>query len=250
MTKTALITGSSHGIGKAIAEELLKASWTVVGLDKDAASIQNKNYQHHTVNLADMSALEKVYDNLNTSLTSLHLLVHNAAFQTTGSLEEISLQNWDLTMDVNVKSVFVSTKKALPLLRKAQGASIVNIASVHAYATSQSISAYAASKGALTAFTRACALELAGDKIHVNSICPGAIDTDMLRAGFDRAVHSGGSVDKMQQNLADKHPVKKIGEPRDIAKLVMFLADSENIRFITGQSFTLDGGALARLSTE
>ena len=114
---------------------------------------------------------------------------------------------------------------------------------MHARATSQSIAAYAATKGGLTAFTRAAALELGASGVRVNAILPGAIETPALRVGFPR---TPGAEDV----LVRRTPLRRIGTPRDVAHAVAFLVDDERAGFITGQDLVVDGGALAQLSTE
>jgi glucose 1-dehydrogenase len=116
-------------------------------------------------------------------------------------------------------------------------------------ATSANIAAYAASKGAVTALTRALAIELAPDRIRVNSVLPGAVDTHMLRAGLERGHVSGIHPDGCMAGLAEKTVMGRIGKPEEIAQAILFLAD-ERSAFTTGQSLIVDGGATARLSTE
>jgi len=117
--------------------------------------------------------------------STLDVLVNNAGFQVTKPLIETTVEEWDMVMTSNLRSVFLGAKLAYPLL-KANGGAIVNVSSVHAVATSANIAAYAASKGGLLALTRAMAIEFAPDKIRVNAVLPGAVDTPMLRAGFHR----------------------------------------------------------------
>ena len=137
-------------------------------------------------------------------------------------------------------------EETLPLLRERRGA-VVNVASVHAIATSAGLAAYAASKGAVVALTRAAALELAPEGIRVNAVLPGAIDTQMLRDGLSRG---GPDIDAGMAALAERTPLGRIGRPQDVAEAVLFLADASRSSFITGQTLVVDGGATARLSTE
>ena len=162
---------------------------------------------------------------------------------------ETTAEEWDRVMASNIRSVFLSAKEAHPLLRKSKGA-IVNVSSVHAMATSKNIAAYAASKGALSAFTRSLALEFGEDEIRVNAVLPGAVDTPMLHAGLDRGHVDPGSVDELVRGLGERHVLGRVGQPEEIGKVIHFLADAKQSSFITGQSIVVDGGALARLSTE
>lgn len=126
------------------------------------------------------------------------------------------------------------------------GASIINISSIHARATSAGLAAYVASKGALSALTRATALELGARGIRVNAVLPGAIDTPMLRNALAR----NRPLDDAWNSLIAGAPLGRVGAPSDVAHLVAFLADSEVSGNITGQEFVCDGGVLARLATE
>ena len=132
-------------------------------------------------------------------------------------------------------------------LRRSRGA-VVNVASVHAFATSAGAAPYAASKGAIVALTRAAALEWAPD-VRVNAVAPGAVDTGMLRQGVQRWAPPE-AVDAELERLAARIPLGRIGRPEEIAEAILFLADGRRSSFITGQVLVADGGALARLSTE
>jgi NAD(P)-dependent dehydrogenase (short-subunit alcohol dehydrogenase family) len=145
--------------------------------------------------------------------------------------------------------VFNAVKESYDLLKEGNS-SIVNIGSVHAYATSRNISAYAASKGALLAFTRALALEFIDDGIRVNCVVPGAVNTNMLVEGLTRANDGFETTQVMLDRLGLRHPIKRVGEPAEIANLIYFLTDNTQSAYITGQSFVIDGGALTQLSTE
>jgi NAD(P)-dependent dehydrogenase (short-subunit alcohol dehydrogenase family) len=152
-------------------------------------------------------------------------------------------------MTANLKSVFMGVKLFYPLL-KARGGAVVNVSSVHAVATSKNIAAYAASKGGLLALTRAMAIEFAADNIRANAILPGAVDTQMLRAGLSRDHAGSGTIEARLENLARNTVSGKVGTPEEIAHAIYFLADGEQSSFMTGQALIVDGGATARLSTE
>ena len=127
---------------------------------------------------------------------------------------------------------------------------MVNVSSVHAIATSANIAAYAASKGAMVAFTRALAIEWAADQIRVNAILPGAVDTPMLHAGLERGHLSGSNLDELMNQLGRKTVMGRVGKPQEIAQGIFFLANGQQSSFMTGQTIVIDGGATARLSTE
>jgi NAD(P)-dependent dehydrogenase (short-subunit alcohol dehydrogenase family) len=152
-------------------------------------------------------------------------------------------------MASNLRSIFLTAREGYPLLRAARGA-IVNVSSVHAVATSVEIAAYAASKGGSLALTRAMALEFARDGVRVNAVLPGAVDTPMLHAGLMRGHVQGGTLEERMADLASRTVMGRIGAPEEIARTILFLADSTQSSFMTGQSIVVDGGATCRLSTE
>jgi len=249
--KIVLITGVYGGIGYAAAKVFKSHDWKVIGVDKER--------KEDTDNLIDLFIQKDISEteNINgifsqiTEQYSNHIncLVNNAAVQVAKSILETTEEEWDLVYKSNIKSVFISVKHAFELLKKAGGA-IVNVSSVHAFATSKNISAYASSKGALLAFTRSLALEFIDDGIRVNCVIPGAVNTNMLAAGLSRGHLGDENVQVMMDKLGMRHPIKRVGDPLEIGKLIYFLADNEQSSFITGQSFVADGGALAQLSTE
>ncbi|HNO93049.1 MAG TPA: SDR family oxidoreductase, partial [Anaerolineales bacterium] len=165
-------------------------------------------------------------------------------------LVETTVAEWDAVMNANLRSAFLGVKLAHPLLKAGNGGAIVNVSSVHAVQTSANIAAYAASKGGLLALTRAMAIEFAPDNIRVNVILPGAVDTQMLRAGLGRGHLGGSDMQERLDNLARKTVNGRVGKPEEIAHAIYFLADNEQSSFMTGQSIIVDGGATARLSTE
>jgi NAD(P)-dependent dehydrogenase (short-subunit alcohol dehydrogenase family) len=171
----------------------------------------------------------------------LHVLVNNAAVQVAKPLAEVNLDDWEQTMAVNLRAPWLLAQALLPQLKQAGGA-VVQVASIHALQTSPELGAYAASKGGLMALTRSMAIEYAPE-VRVNAVLPGAVDTEMLRAGLER----GGQT---REKLESKVLLKRIADPAEIARAIYFLADSEQSSYITGQGLVVDGGATARLSIE
>jgi glucose 1-dehydrogenase len=249
MEPIALITGVAGGIGRATACLFGEKGWHVVGVDqKPVGTIEGVSH-FVTADLSEPEAPEQILGELTDGEKRLDALINNAGLQVCKSLSEMTLLEWDRVMAVNVRSVFLLAKCFYPLL-KARGTAIINVSSVHAVATSMNIAAYAASKGALTALTRAMALEFSGDGIRVNAVLPGAIDTPMLRAGLNRGASPSLDEKAHLDHLASRHPLGRVGRPEDIARAVLFLADKDQSSFMTGQALVVDGGATARLSTE
>lgn len=249
-SKSVLITGTAGGIGHAAAQTFHDAGWTVIGLDYQASDDLNLGVidQYIQVDLADAIALENAIASLQKDHPHLHSVVNNAAYQVCKSVLDTTIAEWDQVMAVNVRAAFLLAKGLYPLLKEARG-SIVNVSSVHAIATSANIAAYAASKGALLALTRALAIEFAPE-VRVNALLPGAVNTPMLQSGLHRGHLTGENMDDLLSDLGGKTIMGRVGEPKEIAEAVMFLADGDRSSFMAGQSLVVDGGALTRLSTE
>ena len=246
--KNVLVTGVSSGIGQALVERFARRGCRVWGIDRVAPGSDAQLTGFLRFDLANLDELPSAVASLLGGETSLDVLVNNAAHQDCAPLEEAQLESIRRQLDVNLLAPLVLTQACLNYLTQAKGA-VVNVASVHALATSQGIGAYAASKGGLLAWTRAAALELASRGIRVNAVLPGAVDTPMLRDGLRRGQVEGSSPDGLLR-FAAKHPLGRVGRPDDIAAAVEFLADGERAGFVTGASLVVDGGVLARLSTE
>jgi NAD(P)-dependent dehydrogenase (short-subunit alcohol dehydrogenase family) len=234
MKPVVVITGAAGGIGSATCELLDGYGWDVIPMDR-------RPVDHPRALQVDIADAEAVTAALS-GLPRVDALVNNAAVQLYKSLLDTSVEEWDAIAAVNIRGAFVCLKAVHNQLAAAKG-SVVNVGSVHASATSHSISAYAATKGGLTAFTRAAAIEMAPLGVRVNVVLPGAVDTPALHEGFSRRTDA-------ERRLVDQTPLGRIGDARDIAHTIAFLIDRERSDFITGQDFVVDGGALARLSTE
>ncbi|MEY2471857.1 MAG: hypothetical protein QOK28_1186 [Actinomycetota bacterium] len=236
MTKTVVVTGARGGIGAAVVELFNASGWRTVGVDRSPAG-EDGSARYVQSDIADEASLAELCEALRAE-DRVDALVNNAAVMMDKSFADLSVADWDLTMDTNVRPAFVLTQALLPQLAAATGG-VVNIASVHAIATARGVAAYAASKGALVAFTRATSLDLASSGVRCNAVCPGATDTPMLRG--DPAA---------RQALIERTPLNRIADPAEIAQAVLFLADSDRSGFITGQTLVVDGGATSKLSTE
>jgi NAD(P)-dependent dehydrogenase (short-subunit alcohol dehydrogenase family) len=234
MRPVAVVTGAAGAIGTAICDALGDQGWDVIPVDRRPV------HRPGAIKL-DLANTTAVVDALS-SLPAVQGLVNNAAVQLFKPLTETTVEEWDEVAAVNLRAAFVCLKCLHSQLVEAGGA-VVNISSVHARATSAQISAYAASKGGLSAFTRAAALEMAPLGVRVNAVVPGAVDTPALRAGFTRRPNA-------KNELLEQTPLGRIGEPREVAEIVSFLLDRDRSGFMTGQEIAVDGGALARLATE
>lgn len=244
---TVLVTGASSGIGLATCELLAQKKIDLIGVDKNLFSENKASFENevnfYQLDISNFEQIKTLSNSLDKKGIKLGGIVNNAAIQIESPLIEMKVESWDEIIRTNLSAPFYIVKALFPLLEKKS--SIVNISSVHAQATSPGLAAYAASKGALSSLTRAMALEFASHEIRVNSISPGAIQTDMLEKGLSRNGDSG----EMKNYLINRTPLKRIGASSDVADMVDFLL-SEKSKFITGQNFVVDGGVTAQLPSE
>jgi NAD(P)-dependent dehydrogenase (short-subunit alcohol dehydrogenase family) len=251
--KVVLITGVAGGIGEEIASLFRWEGWYVLGIDLRAPE---HDYCSRFVecDLSSESQINGLVEHLGLDERRLDVIVNNAAAQLCKPLVETTVEEWDRILNCNLRPAFLLAKRLLPYLIQTKG-SIVNISSVHATTTSRDIAAYATSKAGLSGLTRSMALEFGSQGVRVNAVLPGATDTPMLRAGLHRGhlnTEDGkeSTEDDLVKALGAKHLQNRIGDPREIAQTVYFLADNEKSGFITGQNLIVDGGATIRLSTE
>jgi NAD(P)-dependent dehydrogenase (short-subunit alcohol dehydrogenase family) len=234
-----VITGAVGGIGSATVGVFRDAGWYVVGIDVIDGDARRAD-RSLVVDVADEEAIGSTLEGLR-DLGRIDALINNAAILLSGPILETASTEWDRLMAVNVRAAYLMIRSAVPMMRDVGGA-IVNVSSVHAVATTGDMSAYATAKAGIIGLTRASALDLARYGIRVNAILPGAVDTSMLARGLAH--------EERVQRIAERTPLGRIGEPREIAEAVLFLADDQRSSFITGQTLVVDGGALARLSIE
>jgi NAD(P)-dependent dehydrogenase (short-subunit alcohol dehydrogenase family) len=238
MTRVVVITGSNGGIGSATVQAFRDEGWYVVGLDLAVDAVADVD-RHVSVDLTSDDAIQAAFAKL-ADIERWDALVNNAGASFKTTLLDTAAASWDEILALNLRAAFAMTKYAIPRMRD-HGGAIVNVSSVHAVATTSGVAAYAASKGGLVALTRAAAIELAPHGIRVNAVIPGAVDTTMFR---------GNHESDDAEFIADRTPLGRIGQPNEIAQVILFLADGTRSSFVTGSSVVADGGALARLSTE
>ncbi|OFZ14653.1 MAG: hypothetical protein A2X86_18585 [Bdellovibrionales bacterium GWA2_49_15] len=243
MDQCIVVTGASNGIGRAIANLFCEKNFPVVGIDLVAPKGKAK-FQFMKADVSNKHELAKIGIAINAKNHSVLAVINNAAVQVEKGILETTEEEWDRVLSVNLKAIMLTTQSFFPFLKS--GSSIVNLSSVHARATSKGMAAYVASKGAISALTRAMALELGEYGIRVNAINPGAVDTAMLQKGLARNASPGQALKKLQSSS----PLNKLGSPNDIANLALFLVDPELAGNITGQEFYCDGGVTAKLASE
>ena len=248
--RVAIITGAATGIGRATALLFARAGARLTladtrgdELDRTVAAVREAGGEAVPV-IADLARPEDCASVVAAAIGAagrVDIVFNNAGVGTMvvgGTVETIALDKWDLALDVNVRAMYLVSRAALPALRRAGSGSIINTASVSAFrgSASRPSHAYAASKGAVLALTRAMAASYGRDHIRVNAICPGTIRTRL----------TADIVERVERAARDGHgiPLGRVGEPEDIARCALFLA-SDDASFITGAEIVVDGGAMA-----
>ena len=242
--KVAIVTGGSRGIGKATAILFAQHGANVVITSKNNSNLQNaakemKNVVAVPGDIRKNADVENVVKSALETFGKIDILVNNAGiFPKVKPLHEISEEEWNDVIDVNLTGQFRFTKAAIPYLMKTNGC-IVNVSSDAGLKSFENFEAdaYTASKGALVLLTKASAVEYAKYKIRVNCVCPGIVETDMTRP------YLGNEADRAM--AIAEHPIGRIGMPEDVAKAILYLA-SEDSSWITGAILPVDGGIITK----
>ncbi len=249
--KVALVTGAGDGIGKGCALALADAGARIVINDINATTgqavadeIQRMGREAVFVqaDVTDPLQVQAMIDDIAQRFGALHILVNNAGDNLFKGLADTELHEWDRIMNIDLRGLYLVTRACLPLLKQAGGASIINIASVHAQATLGNITAYAAAKGGVVSMTRSLNQELGPFGIRVNAISPGFVMTSLLQRWLESEPDPAASMSRVNH----MHPLGYIAEPQDIGQLAAFLC-SPLARCITGANITIDGGLTTQL---
>jgi NAD(P)-dependent dehydrogenase (short-subunit alcohol dehydrogenase family) len=253
--KTVIVSGGAHGIGEAAVLAFARQGFNVSLADVDISAAEDVRHSSRTlpgevlVVRADVSRADDARELVHRTVSTfggVDVLFNNAGIQPPESYKTAEFLEeavWDRVMDVNVKGIFLLCKFAIPEIRKRGGGVIINNASVQGLQSQKLVPAYAASKGAVLSLTRNLALDYAEDNIRVVAICPGSVDTPMLRA--TAALSSPDNPDDVLVSWGGKHPLGRIARPEEIAEVVLFLA-SDGASFITGEYICVDGGLMAK----
>lgn len=239
--KIAIVTGASTGIGRAITQRFVAEGASVLAVARNAQNLEAlaaENPQKIHTCSCDVAVPEQVDAAIalcKQKFGRLDILVNNAGISGAAGklLHEMPIDAWDGVMNVNVRGVYLMLRGAIPLMLE-HGGAVVNIASTGGLIATSRNSGYYASKGAVVQLTRAVAMDYVQRNIRVNAICPGVINTPIL----------GGAPSPMIEAILARVPMRRLGEPEEIAALTLFLA-SDEASFVTGSIYTADGGTTA-----
>ena len=250
--KVAVVTGSAKGIGHATCLVLAEAGAKIAVTDiLDEEGKQVVEQIRERGGIAEFSHLDtssekdvsKVFSEIYEQFGAIHVLVNNAGISGTNKpTHDISEQEWDQVMDINLKGVFLCTKHAIPRIKQSGGGSIINLSSIYGIISAPDLPPYHASKGAIRVMTKTDALLYAKEGIRVNSVHPGFIWTPLVE---QLASQSEEGTEAFRQNLESRHPVGRVGQPEDIAYGILYLASDES-KFVTGSELVIDGGYTAQ----
>ncbi|WP_280768324.1 SDR family oxidoreductase [Salipaludibacillus daqingensis] len=239
MEKQVIVTGAARGIGKAIAEQFAVKGfhvWLIDILEKEGLHLEKDlktrglSCTHVTIDVSKLEDIQSLFHKIELENITLDVIINNAGVSSFHPLDEITIEDWDMIMNTNVRSAFLFSKLGARFLKK--GSSIINIASTRANMSEPGSEAYAASKGAIVSLTHALAASLSDMEIRVNAISPGWIQNDKYQ--------------QLRTIDHEQHWSKRVGKPEDIARACFFLSSPDN-DFITGENLVIDGGMTRKM---
>jgi NAD(P)-dependent dehydrogenase (short-subunit alcohol dehydrogenase family) len=242
--KVVIVTGAGNGIGSVITEQYARQGATVVMWDRDAdglrkiqAKLEKEGFRiiSRVIDLTSPNDIVRAVKEEHDELGNIDVLINNAGLGRSNSPYDLSVDDWDYVINTNLRGTFLCAREVAKVMRVGKKGSIVNIASTRALMSEPNTEAYAASKGGILALTHALAISLGPDKIRVNAISPGWIET--------------GNYEKLKPTDHIQHPAGRVGKPGDIAKACLYLTDPAN-DFITGINLVIDGGMTHKMIYE
>jgi NAD(P)-dependent dehydrogenase (short-subunit alcohol dehydrogenase family) len=253
--KVAVVTGGSLGIGRAAARRLAAGGAAVAICGHDAAQVEEaiEELRGRGVDAdgckADVRSAAEVDEFVTLAVSrfgGVDVLVCSAGIQRYGTVEETAEELWDEVLGVNLRGIYLAARRCIPELRRRGGGAIVNVASVQSFAAQKGAAAYGASKGGVLALTKAMAIDHAEDGIRVNAVCPGSVDTPMLR-GAASLFKGDRTAEDIVNEWGRAHPLGRVATPEEVAEAIAFLA-SYRAAFVTGAELKVDGGLLAQIA--
>lgn len=245
----AVVTGAAAGIGQATARSLATAGYGVIAVDRNEEALDELvelgegNVVPRVCDVGDRAQLAELAEWVRGEHGGIAALVCAAGLQRYGTVAETTDQVFDDIIDVNIGGVFFACKQFVPMMGR--GGSVVVVSSVQAFAAQSGVAAYAMGKGALIALVKAMAVDHAADGIRVNAVCPGSVDTPMLRSAA-QLFSEGRSVDEVVASWGQMHPLGRVAQPSEVADAICYLV-SDRASFVTGTEIRVDGGLTAAL---
>jgi NAD(P)-dependent dehydrogenase (short-subunit alcohol dehydrogenase family) len=244
--RTAIVTGAASGIGRATAVQLAEQGATVVATDIDGDGVRKTADEladagaetaSYELNVADRDRFDEVVDDVTEQFGGVDVLVNNAGVLRLSRFEETPEADFDLQFDVNLKGVWNGCQAVVPEMMRSGGGSIVNTASVDGITGSPFHAPYGAAKAAVINLTRTLAVELGGDGVRINAVCPGFVATPPV----EHHIQSQDDPDAKREAMAAENALGRLSDPAEIAECIVFLA-SERASFVTGEDFVVDAG--------
>jgi NAD(P)-dependent dehydrogenase (short-subunit alcohol dehydrogenase family) len=242
--KIAIVTGGGRGIGAGITQRFIDEGARVAILQRTAPPEKWPQDQVLFVatDISKPADIESAVQQVLRHFGGLDILVNNAGIMFEKTVDDMSVSDWDLMMGINLKAPFLLIKSAMPLFRQREGGNIINIGSIEGIGSNPGHPAYSASKAGLHGLTAAIAIDHGHEGVRCNAIAPGWINSDLSELYLESFPDSARS----RRELLQMHPVGRLGEPRDIGNLAVWLASDES-GFVTGQVYVVDGGRTKKL---
>jgi len=241
MKKTCVVTGGSSGIGLSIVKLFEQHNYHVFNLDLSPSSFGEFCY----CDVTNISQVNDIIDNI-VNKQSIDVLVSNAGIHFSANIENTSEDDFDRVFNINVKSAYAAVKAVLPSMKANKNGAIIIMSSDQALIAKHNSFAYNLSKAALASMAKTTALDYASFNIRANAVCPGTIETPLYHQAIDKYCQkSGADKDEIHQEEKSLQPLNRLGQPEEVAELVLFLA-SDKAKFITGSLQVIDGGYTAQ----
>lgn len=243
INKHAIVTGGSSGIGLAIVQKLSHSGWNVTSWDLQDFQKHIENTNFVKCDVSNETSVKDAYKTSATKFGACSLLVNNCGLQFMSPIEDFPIEKWNLLMGVLLTGTFLCTREVAKDMRSQRWGRVINVSSIHGKVASPFKSAYVAAKHGVLGFAKVAAMEFAPDNITVNSICPGFVDTPLMRNQVQKQMELNGltEAEVLDKVFLSKQDIKQLTSPDQIADLVMYLS-SDSASTITGEAFNVSGG--------